>query len=41
MSLFQFVRFDPINVEAKISGIDAALSKRDEKNNGRVSHYFQ
>lgn len=42
ISLFSFLRFDPISVEAKVSGgIDAALSRRDEKNNERVSHYFQ
>jgi hypothetical protein len=42
MSLFQFMRFDPVAKEVKVSGMGASLSKYElEKENKRLSHYFQ
>jgi hypothetical protein len=44
VALFQFIRFDPIAMEAKTSGMDiSAINKGNNgvSNKDRISHYFQ
>lgn len=41
VSLFQFLRFDPIAMEVKISGMDMGLKNEEKEKNSRISHYFQ
>ena len=42
VSLFQFIRFDPISMEAKVGGMGTSFSKAElEGEKKRLSHYFQ